>query len=570
MSSLDDRLKAKFQYVERCEWEMHEYQDLATEFLWLNKFCALFIDTGLGKTVIVLTLLVRLIQNELANKILIIAPVRVAAQTWPNEIAAWEHTAWLGYSVIRAEDDDEEVISAGQARKEELEAMPFGDLMEEIGEFQTVRQYIAQQVQKARTAKKIELRERRRNSPADIHIINREALQWLIDQHSVWKKVVRRGKVVRKREIVNWPYNVVVIDESSSFKDHNTARFKAISAVRQQLKPMKQGGWIDRLIELTATPAAEGYMGLFAQIFLLDKGKRLGRFITHYREEYFDHNKYAQTYKLKPGAKEAISDKIADLCLVMKSKDYLKEEEPLFLERTLDLAPSELRMYREFERDFILTLPDGEEIEAETAAALSQKLLQLASGAIYRNKSAKPDEDPDNPKIEPYAVVHDHKVQDLAELQAELEVSGEPLLVAYWFKSSLARLRKQFPKAAVMDKAGKIVSRHGPWNTGKVPMLLVHPASVGHGLNMQYGPGHDLYMFDMCWSYELFYQLYRRLHRQGQRRQVRIHLPQMRQTNDTLVWGRLREKEDAQEALFHRIRQMRRRFVEAEQMRMAA
>lgn len=519
MSSLKDRLLATTRYT-RAEWEMHLYQDTALDFLIDNPFCALFIDTGLGKTIILLTLIARLIQQNIDEQILVIAPVRVAAQTWPTEIGEWQHTSWLGYTVIRAEDDDPEVISAGKAAYDEARywAATTAEAQKAAGA--------------ARTVKKEELRQARMRERTNVHIINREALGWLIDQYSVWIEKKVHGKIRRVRKIVGWPYRTVIIDESSSFKDHTTARFKALISVRAQ-------GFIDRMHELTATPAAEGYMGLFAQIYLLDRGERLGGNITAYREEYFKHNHYARTYKLLPGAKERISDKIADICLVMKSADYLDEQEPLFLDRKLHMTPAEMAMYRRFERDFILTLPDGEEIEAKTAASLSSKLLQLASGAVYTETRET-------------RHVHEHKIEDLRQLVEELK-DDEPILVSYWYQSSLARLKKAFPSAVVMDKSGKAVK---PWNEGKIKMLLVHPAGVAHGLNMQYGPGHDVYLFDACWSYELFYQLYRRIHRQGQKLQVRIHLPQIIGTNDELVVGRLHEKEDAQEFLFRRIKAM--------------
>jgi len=562
VSSLSDRLKAKFEFVERGPEDMHDYQNFAVDFLWKNPFSALFIDTGLGKTIIILTLLVRLWLKGKLRKALIVAPVRVAAQTWPNEIMAWQHTAFFNFSVIRAEDDDEEVISAGRNASQALKVDPgalarveglIAALVDLGGEEQASRSYARRQLSKwaaqaaglARTAMKEELRQKRRRSTATIHLINREHLEWLVDQHSEMREVKINGKRKRKRVVVDWPYNVVILDESSSYKDASTDRFKAMAAIRVQ-------AGINRLHQLTATPAAEGYMGLFAQIYLLDLGKRLGVYITHFREKFFNHNAYAHTYKLKHGADKEIGDIIADLCLVMKAEDYLDDTPPLFLDRMINMAPHELEQYQKFERDFILTLDDGEKIEAETAAALSGKLLQLSSGAVYT-------------KDKQVRVVHEHKIEDLRQLREELQ--GEPLMVAYWYKSSLARLRKAFPDAWVMDAAGKVAGRRGPWNTGKIPMLLVHPASIGHGLNMQYGPGHDLYMFDQCWSYELFYQLYRRLARQGQKLRVRVHLPQMRGTNDSLVVERLKVKEDAQEALFKRIRAMRRRLQE---LRLAA
>lgn len=542
------------------EWDSWIYQHLALDFLKENDFSALFIDTGLGKTIICLMLIAWLIEDDISAKILVVAPVRVAAQGWPNEISEWAETCWIPFSVIRAEDDEAEVICAGEAAVAEFRETHDAKAMNkarqsaaffatEEHEFAAVKLMVNEvQVRvKAQTTKKEELRLRRANSKANLHIINRESLTWLIDLYSEWKIKKVKGVEKRKRVIVGWPYRTVFLDESSSFKDHKSARFKALVSVRAQ-------GFIDRLHELTATPAAESYLGLFAQLYLMDRGERLGNNITAYKEEFFVQGRFHQAVKLRRGAEEEISDRIADLCLVMKSKDYLDEIDPLFLPRRLRMTPTEMTMYREFEREFVLTLPDGEVIEAETAASLSGKLLQLASGAVYN-------------KDKQVRHVHEHKIEDLKELAEELAVAGEPLLVAYWYKSSLARLKKAFPKAAIMDTSGKIVK---PWNDGKVGMLLMHPAGAAHGLNMQYGPGHDVYFFDACWSYELFYQLYRRLHRQGQKRQVRIHLPQMIGTNDVLVFDRLTDKEDAQEILFNRVRALHKRWKELQMQKEAA
>lgn len=520
MSSLADRLAARFANVLRGRDALHGYQNTLVNFAKAEPYSAAWVDTGLGKTGAYLTVCNDLLVENLEERILIIAPVRVAAQTWPNEIGEWEHTAWLPYTVLRAEDDEPEVVEAYQTAYREARDWAYTP-----AEAQKV-------AGKAKTARKEALRLSRARDGRSIHLINREALTWLIDLYSEWIPVKRNGKIKKKRKIVGWPYRTVIIDEASGFKDHATARFKALVAVRAQ-------GFIDRLYELTATPAGEGYMGLFPQMFLMDLGKRLGRNITAYREEFFDHDKYKKTYKLKKGADEEITDRISDICLVMKSKDYLDREDPLFLPRRLRMSPAETKMYRELEREFILTLPDGEEIEAETAAALSSKLLQLASGAIYN-------------KAKETRFVHDHKIEDLKQLQEEIDT---PILVSYWYKSSLARLKKAFPEAHVMDAAGKIFDgRNSPWCQGKIKMLLIHPASAGHGLNGQYGPGHDLYMFDLCWSWELFYQLYTRLHRQGQKLRCRIHLPQMIGTKDELVAARLNQKESAQEALFAWVR----------------
>lgn len=548
MSSLADRLKAPRKKFRHYLWEMHEYQDSAIEFMKKTPFSALFIDTGLGKTIICLTLIVWLLLTGKTKKVLVVAPVRVAAQTWPSEVADWDHLENLGYTVIRAEDDDPEVISAykaalfaarldpkihADARRYKKGLLELGDTRE--GAEASRKAYIARKAAsragKAATARKEKLRHKRRLSKAPVHIINIEQLEWLIDQYTVWR--TKRGKP--KRQIVDWPYDTVILDESSKFKDHSIARFQALAAVVVQ-------GHITRLHELTATPAAESYMGLFAQLFLLDRGERLGKNITAYRNSYFQYFPYARSYKLLPGSEDRISDKISDICLVMKSGDYLDEQEPLFLDRKIQMTEAEAKQYKHFENNFILTLDDGEQIEAETAGALSGKLLQLASGAIYTKDGST-------------RVIHDHKIQDLAELVEELQ--GSPIMVAYWYKSSLARLRKAFPFATVMDETGKCVK---PWNEGKIKMLLVHPAGVGHGLNMQYGPAHHIYFFDMCWSYELFYQLYRRLHRQGQTRRITVWLAQMVGTKDELVAARLTQKKDAQEILFEWIKSVWRRM----------
>ncbi len=546
MSSSSDRLSAPRRIFRRYLWEMHLYQDTAIDFMKKTPFSALFIDTGLGKTIICLTLILWLFATGKTKKVLVVAPVRVAAQTWPSEVGDWDHLAGLDFTVIRAEDDDPEVISAykaalfaakldpeihAAARRYKRGLLELGDTAEgaEASRKAYVARKAASRAGKAATARKEKLRHKRRLSKAPVHIINIEQLEWLIDQYTVWR--TKRGKP--KRQIVGWPYDTVFLDESSKFKDHNIARFQALAAVVVQ-------GFITRLHELTATPAAESYMGLFAQLFLLDRGERLGKNITAYRNAYFQYFPFARSYKLLPGSEDRISAKISDICLVMKSGDYLDEQEPLILDRKIHMTAEEAKQYNRFENNFILTLEDGEEIEAETAGALSGKLLQLASGAVYAKDGTT-------------RIIHDHKIEDLAELVEELQ--GSPIMVAYWYKSSLARLRKAFPFATVMDETGKCVT---PWNAGKIRMLLVHPAGVGHGLNMQYGPAHHIYFFDMCWSYELFYQLYRRLHRQGQVRRVTVWLAQMAGTKDELVAGRLTQKKDAQEVLFDWIKKIRR------------
>ena len=424
----------------RWEVELHPYQDEAIEFIHANPRCALWIDMGLGKTVSVLTVIRDLLRDKAINRVLVVAPLKVATQTWPREMRDWRHLDRIDYTVIRDKDLH-------------------------------VRTQLAQ-------------------SKSRVHVINREMLEWLV---SLWAAAKR------------WPYDMIVIDESSSFKDHTTTRFKAMKMVRRLAR---------RMVHMTASPAAESYMGLFAQFYLLDGGERFGNSITDFRETYFKHNPYTKGYTLLPEKKTEIMEKIADITLVMEAKDYHDLDEPVFLPRRLTLEPHELKAYKKFERTLILTLPGEEDIEALTAAALSQKLLQAASGAVYdASKKAVP--------------FHNHKIESIKELVEELD--GSPLMVAYWFKSSRERLVKAFPQATVMDRAGEAVDA---WNEGKIPILIVHPQSAGHGLNMQYGPGHDLAIFDLWWSGELWWQLIRRLARQGQQNVVRVHPFIMENTHD--------------------------------------
>lgn len=523
--------------------DMHDYQlKDALDFLRSVWKSALFIDTGMGKTIILLTLICELIMEEITKRILVIAPVRVAAQTWPNEIPEWEHTLWLrnAYTVIRVEEDDPEIISAYKAAKEEASMWMDAAAAHKVA--------LA-----AKAKRKAELWEQKARDSKNIHIINREAVRDLIDLHSDWVVVDRRrdkktGQIVvtRKRVLKDtWPYSVIVIDESSAFKDYQTKRFKALEQV------ILQSPIVERVYELTATPAAETYEDLFAQIYLLDKGKRLGKNITAYREAHFLPNRNGYGWKIRKGEEEVIAKKISDIALVMKSGDYLDEQDPIFAPRRLRMTDSEMKMYREFERESVLTLASGEMIEAKNAGALSGKLLQLASGAIYNAEGQT-------------RIVHSHKLEDLAQCHEDIGFS--PLIVGYWYKSSLARLKKQFPKARVMDASGSIGARHGPWNRGEIDMLLMHPQGGGHGLNMQYGPGHHLYMYDLCWSWELFYQLYRRIHRQGQPRRCTVFLPTMLGTKDMTVAKCNIEKRDSQEILFKEIRAL----VRATKLRKAA
>jgi hypothetical protein len=521
---------------------MHAYQHFAAEFMRDNPYSALFIDCGLGKSVIALTALLDLTLEFVDDDpILIIGPVRVVNETWPTEIADWTHTAGLSYMHIR---DDATLLAIDKAGKSALKhgkatrpTLAEKDRMLDADKVQ--RRLISSQIQSeiSLTAAnaRMELGSRlvKRNfynSNAAIHLINREQVEWLVE---VWGR--------------EWPYKTVIIDESSNFKDHTSNRFKALRRVRPLIR---------RLHELTATPVAETYLDLFAQIFLLDEGKRLGSNITKYRQKYFDFDAYKHTYKLREGAEEQITKLISDICLVMKGEDYLPLEKPVFVTEKIILPQADMDMYMDMERDYIVTLADGTEIEAENAAAKSQKQQQMASGVIYENL-VRLDEFGEVKHERIVHHLHDHKIEKLRELSEA--AAGEPLLVTYHLKSTLARLQKAFPKATTMDKDGKCVKA---WNAGKIPMLFISPVGSGYGLNIQKG-GRRMVMFDIPWSFEQFYQTWRRLCRQGQQHIVFIHFLTVVGTIDELIVAALTEKDMTQEKFFRLVKSFQRQMKDA-------
>lgn len=564
MSCFASDINKLFAACVRARQDMHDYQGTAVQFMRENPFSALFIDLGLGKTISSLTLILDLVTHNEADCVLVIAPLRVANETWPTEIGQWRHTAGLTWAHIRDDDLVEQVNLAGQAARKliakhgmehpevhklvsrmrreraramvkkaghhlpnakELIARTFAKLMEakevsadERKEFAT----LARQV-----AAKDAVREHKRRNPATIYIVNREQVEFLVN---AWGK--------------DWPYDTVIIDESSSLKDHSTKRFKALAKVRPLMKRMHQ---------LTATPAAETYLHLFAQIYLLDLGERLGRNFTDFRDEFFKYNEYTRKAIIRPGAEEEIAKLISDICLTMKAEDYLDLQAPLMRTCKVALSDEHIAMYEQLEKTSLLELPGGVELEAETAAALSNKLLQFASGVVYDTRYEFDPEDPDadGVKVKREHLIHNYKIEKLQQLREE--ACGEPLLVSYHFKSSLGRIREAFPDAVVMDRAGKAVKA---WNAGKIPMLLVHPQSAGHGLNLQHG-GRQIVFFDLPWSLELYLQLIGRLARQGQKNIVVVHHLVATGTLDEVVLECLLEKRDAQEELFKLLKRLR-------------
>ncbi|WP_203351097.1 DEAD/DEAH box helicase [Streptococcus uberis] len=400
----------------------HNYQSYAIDYIETHPVAAVLLDMGLGKTVISLTAIADLLFDSFeAHRILVVAPLRVARDTWPAEISKWQHLKHLTYAVA---------VGTVKERKAALSA------------------------------------------GADITIINRENLGWLIDSSGY-----------------EFDYDMVIIDELSSFKNHKSKRFQSLMKVRPKVK---------RIIGLTGTPSSNGLMDLWAEFKLLDFGERLGRFITHYRNNYFIPDKrngeIIYSYKPMPYAEDAIYRKISDITISMKSTDHLQMPELITSQYEVQLSEEEEHRYEELKADFILELPEGE-ITAANAASLTGKLSQLANGAIY---------DDEGNIVE----FHDRKLDALEDIIES--ANGKPLLVAYWFKHDLQRIKKRFDVREIKTSKDII-----DWNNGDIPVAVIHPASAGHGLNLQAG-GSTLIWFGLTWSLELYQQTNARLWRQGQ------------------------------------------------------
>lgn len=438
----------------------HDYQRYVTSYIEENLISAIFLDMGLGKTIITLTAIFDLTLDSFqVRKVLVIAPLRVARDTWPLEIEKWDHLKGLKYKVA---------VGTEAERKAAL-------------------------MQKAQ-----------------VYIINRENVDWLIN----------KGRVP-------FDFDMVVIDELSSFKSHQAKRFKALMKVRPK---------VNRIVGLTGTPASNGLMDLWAEFRLLDMGHRLGRFIGRYREDYFVPDKRNQqiifSYKAKPGAEEAIYEKISDITISMKGSDYLKLPDLVINEISVKLSEDELKTLDEMKKELITTI-EGEEITAANAAALSGKLLQMANGAVY---------DDGGSVIE----IHDRKLDALEDLIEA--ANGKPVLIAYWFKHDLSRILKRFP-AEKLDTTESIKR----WNAGEISVAVIHPASAGHGLNLQVG-GSTLIWFGLTWSLELYQQTNARLWRQGQKDTVIIHHLIAKDTIDERVMKALKVKDNTQAALIDAVK----------------
>ena len=442
-------------------YQPHEYQQYATDFIIKNPTAAVFLEMGLGKSVIALTAILELcLERFEISRVLVIAPLRVARDTWPTEIQKWDHLKDLTYSVA---------VGTANERRAALRQKTF------------------------------------------VHIINRENVQWLIEDSGI-----------------PWQYDMVVIDELSSFKSHQSKRFKSL---------MKARPGVRRMVGLTGTPSSNGLMDLWSEFRVLDMGKRLGRFITHYREQFFepDRRNGMQVFSYRPraGAEREIYRRIGDITISMRSADYLKMPECVMNTVPVKLDSTEYEVYEEMESKMVTEL-DGVEIDAVNAAALTGKLCQLANGAIYT---------PDGNTV----FFHERKLDALEDLIEG--ANGKPVLVAYWYKHDLARIQERFKVREL--KSSKDIT---DWNAGKIPVAVIHPASAGHGLNLQAG-GSTLIWFGLTWSLELYQQTNARLWRQGQQAEtVVIHHIITQGTVDEDVMQSLSEKDRSQAALMRAVR----------------
>jgi len=441
------------------KYNPHNYQQFATDFILEHPVSCLMLDMGLGKTIITLTALWQLTLDSFdVSRVLVIAPKRVAADTWPKELTKWEHLKGLDASLVMGTQAEREAA---------LRRQTF------------------------------------------LYIINRENVSWLVENH-------------------HWDFDMVVIDELSSFKSNQAQRFKALKKVR----PL-----VSRIVGLTGTPAPNSLLDLWPQMYLMDMGQRLGRFIGGFRERFFTPDKRSReiiySYKPREGAEEAIYDLISDICISMKAVDYLDMPELIMNRVEVSMDSREQKIYDDFQRDMVVNL-HGEELDAVNAAVLSGKLLQMANGAVYG----------ENHKV---LRIHDRKLDALEDLVEA--ANGKPLLVAYWYEHDLQRIKARFKTARCIDTTKDI----DDWNAGRIPLALIHPASAGHGLNLQDG-GCTIVWFGLTWSLELYQQLNARLWRQGQKHTVVIHHIVTKGTHDEDVLRALECKDTRQTALIDAVR----------------
>jgi SNF2 family DNA or RNA helicase len=443
----------------------HAYQRYCIGEIISRGALALWLDMGLGKTVITLTAVADLRYNRFAvGRVLVIAPKKVAETTWLKEAEKWDHLSLLRVVPV------------------------LGSVAE---------------------------RERALYTPGDVWVINRENVPWLVDYY-------RNG----------WPFDMVVMDEATSFKSHTAKRFRALCLVRSRMA---------RVVELTGTPAPNGLLDLWAQMYLLDEGERLGKRITHYRERYFTRNfGYNQqfcTYEAKNDAEAAIYARLSDICVSMRAEDYLELPDCVSNVISVRLDEKSARVYRKLEREMLITV-DEKTITAGTAATLSAKLLQLCNGAVYDVARG-------------VAVVHDCKMEAFAEVVEGL--GGQSALVFYSFRHDAARLEKVLAGTRLRVRRLETARDADDWNARRVDILLAHPASSAYGLNLQDG-GNQVIWFGLTWSLELYRQAIKRLHRQGQKQKVIVHHLLVEGGRDEDVMAALADKSATQDGLIESLK----------------
>lgn len=454
---------------------LHNYQLTCVDHVINRSHCGLFLQMGLGKTVISLTAIDYLMYKELEiNRTLVIAPKRVAESVWAQEAAQWEHLKHLKI-----------VIVSGPPKQ----------------------------------------RRRALLAPGDVYVIGRDNVVWLCGEYGYSKL----------------PFDMLIIDELSSFKNPNSKRFKALKGTQPSFS---------RIVGLTGTPAPNGLIDLWSQMYLLDRGQRLGKFLGTYRTRYFtaaaQKGHIVYKYALKKGAEKMIHDQISDICISMKSEDYLELPETIINPIKLALPATIMKQYKDFEKELVLDLIDNagedKEISVLNAAALSNKLLQFANGAVYD-------------EAKNWHEVHDIKIKETIEL---VEDSNSPVLIAWTYKHDQARLLKALKKydPRPLKDPQDILD----WNAGKIKVLMMHPASGGHGLNLQYG-GNTIIWFGQTWSLELYEQLNARLDRQGQRNAVIMNKLVMEGTMDNDVVRAITGKANTQNALMDAVKLRIKKYI---------
>lgn len=491
--------------------DMHKYQHRMVDWILGNQNSALWAEPGLGKTVAALTATKLLKADFEIDRSLVIAPLRVSRSVWPKEIKVWEHLQDMTCTNLYWPEAEENTAAYAQMNMEGLQPND-------------------------RESKEQRIKRLKRRDA----IMYKFYIPWL--RHKLAKKsdiyTINREQVHLLCRILylNWGFDHVIIDEASSFKKQESQRWQGLKHVRSK---------IHRVLELTGTPASNGLMNIWAQVWLLDQGESLTRNITSFRDLYYDKNYDGYGYTLRKGAKDVIYQKVEHLCLTMLEEDYLKLPKWMPIPVPLALPPRAQAMYDELEAEFMLTI-DDETVNAVHTAALHNKLRQICNGAVYTDGTLEnPETDTQNLKVKSgpknWKEVHNVKIDALKSIYEEAE--GQPVLVAYNFRHDLARLQKAFPEGRLINTS----QDEDDWNAGLIPIAWGHPASMGHGLNIQYG-GHIAVWFGYTWDLELYIQFNKRLVRQGQTRPVITHflfidLPAETVMRDSLINNQLTQRE---------------------------